>query len=307
MRHDTAGDPISGGKWSRRTTRKIAAELTALGIAVSKNTVGRLLKKMDFKLRVNRKQINSTKTPDRNQQFLDIGQQRERFATQGLPIISVDTKKQEPIGNFKNAGSKWDREAVLVKDHDFRSEADGRAIPYGIYDTQANRGAVFVGTSHNTPAFAVDSIAQWWLKEGCQQYPAARELFILADGGGSNGPRCRAWRKALQDTICTPLGLTVTVSHYPPGASKWNPIEHRLFSQISKNWAGEPLTNLDKILPFIRTTKTVSGLTVNAYLIPEHYDTGIKISNAERRQLNLVPHDVLGRWNYTVSPSQNVN
>jgi hypothetical protein len=181
------------------------------------------------------------------------------------------------------------------------------AIPYVIYDTQANRGAVFVGTSHDTPAFAVDAIAQWWLKEGCQRYPHAHELFILADGGGSNGPRCRAWRKAIQDTICTPLGRSVTVSHYPPGASKWNPIEHRLFSQISKNWAGEPLTDIDKILNFIRTTRTESGLTVNAYLIPEHYDTGIKISDAEMRRLNLVPHELFGRWNYTVRPTQNVN
>jgi len=307
MRHDTAGDPITGVKWSRRTTRKIAEELTALGIAVSKNTVGRLLKQLKFKLHVNRKQIASTKNPDRNQQFLYIGQQRERFVNQGLPVISVDTKKKEQMGNFKNAGSKWDREPVLVNDHDFRSEADGMAIPYGIYDTQANRGAVFVGTSHDTPAFAVDAIAQWWLKEGCQRYPFAGELFILADGGGSNGPRCRVWRKAIQDTICTPLGLIVTVSHYPPGASKWNPIEHRLFSQISKNWAGEPLTDIDKILNFIRTTKTESGLTVNAYLIPENYDTGIKISDAEMRQLNLVPHELLGRWNYTVRPIQNVN
>ena len=307
MRHDTAGDPITGAKWSRRTTRKIAEELTTLGIAVSKNTVGRLLKQLKFKLRVNRKQIASTKNPDRNQQFLYIGQQRERFVNQGLPIISVDTKKKEQIGNFKNVGAKWDREPVLVRDHDFRSDADGMAIPYGIYDTQANRGAVFVGTSHDTPAFAVDAIAQWWLKEGCPRYPDARELFILADGGGSNGPRCRAWRKAIQDTICTPLGLIVTVSHYPPGASKWNPIEHRLFSPISKNWAGEPLTDIDKILKFIRTTKTESGLTVNAYLIPENYDTGIKISDAEMRQLNLAPHEMLGRWNYTVRPAQNVN
>lgn len=195
MRHDTAGDPITGVKWSRRTTRNIAEQLTLLGIAVSKNTVGRLLKQLKFKLRVNRKQIASTKNPDRNQQFLYIGQQREQFANQGLPIISVDTKKKEQIGNFKNAGAKWDRQPVLVKDHDFRSEADAMAIPYGIYDTQANSGAVFVGTSHDTPAFAVDAIAQWWLKEGCQRYPVARELFILADGGGSNGPRCRAWRK----------------------------------------------------------------------------------------------------------------
>ena len=274
MGHDTAGDPITGVKWSRRTTRKIAAELTVLSIAVSKNTVGRLLKEMNFKLRVNRKQIASTKNPDRNQQFLYMGQQGERFANQGLPIISVDTKKKELIGNFKNAGANWDRQPILVKDHDFRSEADGMAIPYGIYDTQANRGAVFVGTSHDTPAFAVDAIAQWWLKEGCLRYPAARELFILADGGGSNGSRCRAWRKAIQDTICTPLDLIVTVSHYPPGASKWNPIEHRLFSQISNNWAGEPLTDLDKILQFIRTTKTESGLTVNACLIPDKYDIG---------------------------------
>jgi hypothetical protein len=307
MRHDTAGDPITGVKWSRRTTRKIAAELTALGIAVSKNTVGRLLKGMDFKLRANRKQIASTKNPERNQQFVYIGEQRERFANQGLPIISVDTKKKELIGNFKNAGAKWDREPILVKDHDFGSEAEGIAIPYGIYDTQANRGAVFVGTSHDTPAFAVDAIAQWWLKEGCQRYPTAHELFVLADGGGSNGARCRAWRKALQDTLCTSLGLTVTVSHYPPGASKWNPIEHRLFSQISKNWAGEPLTDIDKILKFIATTKTQSGLTVSAYLLPDNYATGIKIPDPEMRQLNLVPHEKLGRWNYTIRPTQNVN
>jgi hypothetical protein len=169
MRHDTAGDPITGVKWSRRTTRKIAAQLAALGIAVSKNTVGRLLKNMDCKLGVNRQQIASTKNPDGNQQFLYMGQQRERFASQGLPSISVDTKKKEPIGNFKNTGAKWDRAPVLVKDHDFRSDADGMAIPYGIYDTQANRGAVFVGTSHDTPALAVDAIAQWWLKEGCQR------------------------------------------------------------------------------------------------------------------------------------------
>jgi hypothetical protein len=307
MQHDTAGDPITGVKWSRRTTRKIAEQLTTLGIAVSKNTVGRLLKEMDYKLRVNRKQIASTKSPDRNQQFLYIGQQRERFASQGQPIISVDTKKKELIGNFRNAGAKWDREPVLVNDHDFRSDADGLAISYGVYDIQANRGAVFVGTSHDTPAFAVDAIAQWWRQEGCQRYPAACELFILADGGGSNGPRCRAWKKAMQDTLCTPLGLTVTVSHYPPGASKWNPIEHRLFSQISRNWAGEPLTDIDKILNFIRTTKTQTGLIVNAYLIPGNYDTGIRISDAEMRQINLVPHDTLGRWNYTLHPTQNVN
>jgi hypothetical protein len=307
MRHDTAGDPMSGIKWTRRTTSNISGQLATLGIAVSKNTVGRLLKQMDFRLRVNRKQIASTKSPDRNQQFLYIAQQKERFAAQGLPIISVDAKKKELIGNFKNTGAKWDRDPLLVKDHDFRSEAKALATPYGIYDMQANRGSVFLGTSHDTPAFAVDAILQWWLQEGCQRYPAAPELFILADGGGSNGSRCRAWKKAIQDTLCIPLGLTVTVCHYPPGTSKWNPIEHRLFSQISRNWAGEPLTDIDKALNFIRTTTTKPGLVVTAQLIADTYDKGIRVTDQEMRLLNLVRHDTLGRWNYTLHPKQIVN
>jgi Rhodopirellula transposase DDE domain len=307
MQHDTAGDPITGIKWSRRTTRKIAAQLATLGIAVNKNTVGRLLKQMKYKLRVNRKQIASANSPTRNQQFLYISEQRQRFASQGLPIISVDSKKKELIGAFKNPGAKWDRQPQLVNDHDFRSEAKALATPRGIYDTQANCGSVFVGISHDTPAFAVDTVAQWWLYEGRRRYPEAREIFILADGGGSNGSRCRAWKKALQDRICNLLGLTVTVSHYPPGTSKWNPIEHRLFSEISKNWAGQPLTDMATMLNFIRTTKTDTGLTVSAYLIPENYDTGIRISDQQMRQLNLVKHDTLGLWNYSVRPAPNVN
>jgi Rhodopirellula transposase DDE domain len=307
MQHDTAGDPITGIKWSRRTTRKIAEQLATLGIAVSKNTVGRLLKQMKYKLRVNRKQIASANRPTRNQQFLYISEQRQRFASQGLPIISVDSKKKELIGAFKNPGAKWDRHPQLVNDHDFRSEAKALATPRGIYDTQANCGSVFVGISHDTPAFAVDTVAQWWLYEGRLRYPEAHEIFILADGGGSNGSRCRAWKKALQDRICNLFGLTVTVSHYPPGASKWNPIEHRLFSEISKNWAGQPLTDMETMLNFIRTTKTDTGLTVSAYLIPENYDTGIKISDQQMRQLNLVKHDMLGLWNYSVRPTPNVN
>ncbi len=307
MRHDTAGDPMSGIKWTRRTTRNISEQLATLGIAASKSTVSRLLKQMDFRLRVNRKQIASTKNPDRNQQFLHIAQQKERFAAQDLPIISVDSKKKELIGNFKNTGAKWDRHPLLVKDHDFRSEATALVTPYGIYDTRANRGSVFLGTSHDTPAFAVDAISEWWLQEGRQRYPGATELFILADGGGSNGSRCRAWKKAIQDTICIPWGLTVTVSHYPPGASKWNPIEHRLFSQISRNWAGEPLTDLDKALHFIRTTTTKPGLAVTAQLIAANYDKGIKVTAKEMRLLNLVRHGTLGRWNYTLHPKQIVN
>ena len=307
MQHDTAGDPITGLKWSRRTTRKIAEQLATLGISVSKNTVGRLLKQMKYKLRVNRKQIASSKSPSRNQQFLYIGEQRQRFAAQGLPIISVDSKKKELIGAFKNPGAKWDRQAELVRDHDFRSEAKALATPRGIYDIQANCGSVFVGLSHDTPAFAVDTIAQWWQYEGRLRYPEAREIFILADAGGSNGLRCRAWKKALQDKICNLLGLTVTVSHYPPGTSKWNPIEHRLFSEISKNWAGQPLTDIETMLNFIRTTKTATGLTVSAYLIPENYDKGIKISDRQMRQLNLVKQATLGLWNYSLHPAQSAN
>ena len=298
---------MSGIKWTRRTTASVSEQLATSGIAASKNTVGRILKQMDFRLRVNRKQIASTKSPDRNEQFLYIAQQKERFAAQGLPIISVDAKKKELIGNFKNTGAKWDRDPILVKDHDFRSEAKALVTPYGIYDTQANRGSVFLGTSHDTPAFAVDAISQWWLQEGSKRYPAATELFIVADGGGSNGSRCRAWKKALQDTICTPLGLKVTVSHYPPGTSKWNPIEHRLFSQISRNWAGEPLTDIDKALNFIRTTTTKPGLVVTAQSITEIYDQGIRVTDKEMRILNLVRHDTLGRWNYTLHPKQIVN
>ena len=230
MKHDTAGDPMTGLKWTRRTTRRIAEELATLGIQVSKNTVGRLLKQIDYSLRVNRKQIASTKSPDRQQQFLYLGQLRQQFSRQAQPIISVDTKKKELVGRFKNSGVKWDRQPLSVNDHDFRSDAAGIAIPYGIYDLQTNRGAVFVGSSHETSEFAVECIEKWWRWEGSKSYPQAKRLLILADSGGSNGPRRRAWKTAIQQKLCNRHSLSVTVSHYPPGASKWNPIEHRLFS-----------------------------------------------------------------------------
>ena len=181
------------------------------------------------------------------------------------------------------------------------------AVPCGLYDTGANCGVVFVGTSHDTPAFAADTLAQWWLNEGRSRYPQAQELLLLADRGDSKGRRCHAWKKALQDRVCIPFGLTVTVSHYPPGTSKWNPIEHRLFSQITRNWAGQPLTDMETMLNFIRTTKTDTGLSVTAYLFPGEYDTGIKFSKAEIRELHLVKHDTLGQWNYSLHPAKNVN
>jgi hypothetical protein len=302
LEHDTAGDPITGLKWSRRTTGKIAELLQQAGWAVCPNTVARLLHQMDYSLRVNHKQLATDSSPDRNLQFDYIASLRTRFQRWGLPIISVDTKKRELVGNFKNLGRRWERSLTLVNDHDFRSDSLGVAIPYGVYDLLANRGSLFVGVSHDTPAFAARSIARWWSREGLLRYPCAHQLLILADTGGSNGFRCLTWKIELQTQLCNPFDLTVTVAHYPTGASKWNPIEHRLFSEISKNWAAEPLVSYEKILKFIRTTKTHSGLTVSAYLDRTHYQTGLDPDSDQVRQLRLRPHDTLPKWNYTICP-----
>ena len=210
------------------------------GITVCPKTVGRLLKGLKFSLRVNHKKVAGNANPFRNQQFEHINRTRKRFERQGWPAISIDTKKRELVGRFKNAGATWERTPVLVKDHDFRTDAKGIAIPWGLYDTQANRGQVFVGTSHDTPAFSVTALARWWSGAGRRRYSEAVRLLILADCGGSNGARTRLWMYELQTRFCDRFGLTVTVCHYPPGTSKWNPIEHRLFSEISKNWAGQP-------------------------------------------------------------------
>ena len=302
LEHDTAGDPISGLKWTRKTTPKIAAQLGRLGIHVSPRTVARLLDKLHFSLRVNRKKIGP-RHPLRNQQFLHIAKLRRRFRRQGNPIISVDAKKRELVGNFKNPGAKWTRTPTPVNDHDFRSMAKGIAISYGIYDPQANRGTVFVGTSHETSAFAVSSICQWWDREGCQRYPDSQQLLILADTGGSNSATRGAWKDQIQQHLCDRRGLTVTIAHYPTGASKFNPIERRLFSAISKNWAGEPLESHEKILKFIRTTTTSTGLAVKAYLDRKNYRVGIKPSADRLRQLRITRPKVAPRWNYTISPS----
>lgn len=303
MEHDTAGDPITGLRWTRKTPEKIAELLQQTGIPISANTVARLLHDMDYSLRVNRKQIATASSPDRDQQFDYISSLRNRFQRQGLPIISVDTKKRELVGNFRNSGATWDRSPRLVNDHDFRSDSIGIAIPYGIYDLLANCGAVFVGISHDTPCFAAHSIAQWWHRQGAARHARARQLLILADNGGSNGCRCWAWKTNLQHQLCNRFGLTVTVAHYPTGASKWNPVEHRLFSQISKNWAGEPLDSYRKILNFLRTTKTQTGLTVSAYLDPAHYETGTAVDPSLIRQLRLAPHRTLPTLNYTLAPN----
>ena len=273
------------------------------GVLVSPNTVARLLHQMGYSLRVNHKQLSTDFSPDRDDQFLYLGDLRHRFQRRGLPIISVDTKKHELVGNFKNPGPRWDLSSRLVNDHDFRSDSTGVAIPYGIYDLLANRGSVVVGVSHDTPAFAVHAIAHWWRQEVLGRYPRSRQLLILSDTGGSNGYRCRAWKTELQSQLADSLGLTLTVAHYPTGASKWNPIEHRLFSEISKNWAGEPLDSYQKVLNFIRFTRTQTGLSVTAHLDRRYYATGTEPTPEQLQALRLKPHDVLPKWNYTISPN----
>lgn len=303
MTHEVAGDPCTGLKWTRRTTQKIARELRAVGLEVSARTVARLLKKLRFSLRVNRKMIGRGSSPDRDEQFTYIARLRTRFAAQHLPIVSIDSKKKEMVGNFKNGGTAWNRTAVLVNDHDFRSDAKGMALPHGIYDVRGNRGTIFVGISHDTPDFAVDNLVRWWSTEGRRRYPDAQKLLVLADGGGSNGPRNRAFKYGLQTRLCNVHHVAVTVCHYPAGASKWNPIEHRLFSEISKNWKGRPLDSYETILNYIRTTRTATGLRVKAGLVMKRYTTGVKISLAQMKTIDLRPHKVQPQRNYTLHPT----
>jgi hypothetical protein len=254
MKYETAGDPMTGLKWTRKATRKIALELKGQGIMVSDKWVGCILKELGYSLQSNRKRIalsgngSLKRRAERDQQFRHICRMREHFARSQEPVISVDTKKKELIGNFKNSGRVWRDRACDVADHDFPSYASAKIIPYGIYDTIANEGAICIGVTHDTAAFAVDSICAWWEKYGSQRYPHARRILVLADNGGSNSPSNTAWQYHLWCDFSQRYGLKVCVRHYPAGASKWNPIEHRLFSEISKNWAGVPLVDLQTAL-----------------------------------------------------------
>ena len=288
-------------KWSRRTTQKIAKELHRIGIEVSPSTVSHLLKDMGFSLKANRKSISHSTSPHRNEQFEYIASMREIFAHEGSPIISVDTKKKEQVGPFKNPGSCWVQESQAVNDHDFRSLAEGIAIPYGIYEPSINRGNVFVGTSHDTAEFAAHSIAKWW-KQGNKNYVNPHKLLILADGGGSNSCRSHAWKAFLQTSVADYFQIPVTVCHYPPGTSKWNPIEHRLFREISKNWRGKPLCSYETIINYIKTTTTKTGLTVKATLVKKQYAKGVRIPKAQFKQLAINNHALLPQWNYTIDP-----
>lgn len=307
LREDTAGDPMGRrGVWTGKRLRGISAELARLGLRVCPSTVRRLLEEIGYALHANRKSLCQS-SPYRDQQFELLHHQRAAFVRSGYPIISVDTKKKELVGCFKNNGRVWGRQAIEVADHDFRSQAKGLAIPYGIYDLQANRGRVVVGMSHDTPDFAVDAICQWWRQEGSRRYPTAPELLVLADSGGSNGARCRAWKLALQEKLADAFGLGVTVCHYPTGASKWNPIEHRLFSEISKHWSGQPLSDYETIVRLIRDTRTQTGLVVSCQLNTKSYPTHVQVSKQQMSALDLLPHPELPQWNYTFLPRSNPN
>jgi len=289
------------GLWTGKRLRSISSELAQLGLRVCPNTVRRLLEEIGYALHANRKSLCAD-NPLRDEQFGLLNHQRAEFTRSGYPIISVDTKKKELVGQFKNNGRVWSRRPVLVQDHDFRSQAKGMAIPYGIYDLHANRGMVIVGTSHDTSDFAVEAICQWWRREGCRRYPGAPELLILADSGGSNGARCRAWKLALQEKLADRYQLGITVCHFPTGASKWNPVEHRLFSEISKHWSGQPLSDYERIVRLIRGTRTQTGLVVNCLLNTRSYPTDTTVSNQQMKELDLLLHPTLPEWNYTLLP-----
>lgn len=290
-------------KWVRCSLRWISSCLSEQGHPAGRTTVGRLLEDLGFSLKGHRKEKESGSChPNRNRQFLYINLQRTAFEAAGLPIISVDTKKKELIGSFKNGGRAWCREADVVNVHDFPSQALGRAVPYGVYDVTKRQGSVFVGSSADTPEFAVEAIRQWWDNEGRERYPHANKLLILGDGGGSNGYRCRMWKEQVQSRLSDELGLNVTMCHYPTGCSKWNPIEHRLFGAISMNWAGKVLDTFETMMDYIRGTHNESGLQVEAYRVEGEYAKGRRVTDEEMAALNVQAHVVCPAWNYTFQP-----
>jgi hypothetical protein len=302
---ETGGDPMTGRKWERISSRKLSKKLAELGYVVNYHTVCRLLRQMDYSLKVNMKTRAATAhSPKRDTQFKHIAAQKAAFLAAGNPVISVDAKKKELIGNFKANGRSWCKEAIKVNDYAFASMAECIATPYGVYDLKGNKGYVWVGTAGDTPAFAVTAIKLWWLHAGRHTYPGATSVLVLADGGGSNGWRCRAWKQQIQTELCDGLGLMVTVCHYPTRCSKYNPIERRLFSQISMNWAGKPLSSLDLMLGYIRGTTTETGLTVDAFLMEGDFPKGQQVSKKEMERVALQPHQTCPDWNYTITPRQ---
>jgi hypothetical protein len=299
----TRGDPESPLRWTCKSTRRLSRELARLGLSASSRLVGVLLHRMGYSLQGNRKTVEGKQHPDRNAQFEHINARVTSEMRAGQPVISVDTKKKELVGNYANAGTKWLRKgaAPKVNGHDFPDPSVPRAHPYGIYELTRNRGFVNVGTDHDTATFAVASIRAWWRAEGRRAYPRAKRLLITADAGGSNGSRLRLWKWELQ-RLADELRLPISVCHFPPGTSKWNKVEHRLFSFISSNWRGEPLTDYATVVNLISKTATTKGLTVSCRLDRRRYPVGRKVSDGEWAKIRLIRDDFHGDWNYTIWP-----
>ena len=303
MDESTVGDPMSPLKWNSKSTYQIQQHLARQGHPVSEDTIQRRLRELDFSLQANKKDKEGESHADRDRQFRYINRTAKQFLKQREPGISVDTKKKERVGNFKNSGRKWHKkgQAPKVNVHDFPSLAEGTAIPYGAYDVHRNEGMVNVGMTHDTAEFAVESIRRWWRQFGVLHYPTARRLFICADSGGSNAARNRAWKYHLQK-FSDEAKLEIVVGHYPPGTSKWNKIEHRMFSFISMNWKGEPLVSFETVVKMISATKTQEGLKIKAVLDKSLYETGVKISQAQMKEVNIQPHKQNPEWNYSLLP-----
>ncbi|MGH9718967.1 MAG: ISAzo13 family transposase [Bryobacteraceae bacterium] len=302
MEENTAGDPMNLLRWTNKSTMRIAEELTRRGHSVSDETVRRRLAEMGYSLQANAKNLAES-VAGRDQQFRCINRQVKQFLTRQEPVLSVDTKKKERVGNFKNAGKTWrpKGQPAEVNVYGYPHLGAGPAIPYGAYDQQRNEGFVNVGISHDTAEFAVESVRRWWRWVGRRGYPQAQRLLLCADGGGSNGSRNRAWKYHLQ-RFADQSGLAVTVCHYPPGTSKWNKIEHRMFSFISLNWQGKPLVSYETVINLIGATRTATGLRVRVKLDTRSYEPGVKISDEEMEQINLRTHPTNPAWNYTISP-----
>ena len=305
---EVAGDPMSEQKWVRTSVKRLTKQLKERGFQIGSATVWRMLKRMGFSMKLNlrRRRGYRPDSPERSAQFEYIASKRKEYMEGGLPVISIDTKKKELIGDFRNGGRAWCREAPKVNEHDFPSWAECRAVPFGIYDLKRNQGYVVVGTSNDTSEFAVTAIARWWEEQGRPFYQPVTRLLILADCGGTNGCRSNGWKLHIQEKLCDRLGLEVTVCHYPPGCSKYNPVERRLFSQISINWAGKPLRSLRIMLGYIRGTSTETGLAVDAHLDDSTYRKGQKVTREMMGRLNIKSHELCPCWNYTLSPRTRV-
>jgi hypothetical protein len=293
---------MNATKWLNCRLRDLQAYLAEKAHSVSLPVISRLLRKHDYALHANCKDEEGKSPADRDPQFVYLKQQREQFLKAGQPVLSVDTKKKELLGDFKNAGQVWSQEADRVNVHDFPSQALGKAVPYGLYDMTYNLGTVYVGQSADTAEFAVDNLAHWWEHERPQRFPDATRLLLHADCGGSNGVRCRLFKQQLQEKLADRFGIEVTVCHYPTGCSKWNPIEHRLFSEISKTWAGCPLRDVDVVLKYLRDTTTQTGLRVTAHLVTQVYQKGLEVADEVMAALNITYHTICPQWNYTIRP-----